>query len=173
MKKLLFLIPLLIISCQKKETVSESSATKDSAISANLDGAITDSSKNGVVVMKEEKPKEISDTFRVIKGDSIIKTINGDMIPLTISDEFTTEKQKFILKIKNFTGKKIMGTVNATDKDMNIRFNQIKLPNGELDGPFGREINYDVKQNGEIWLIIGKSLMASGKSTGKFTITLK
>ena len=55
---------------------------------------------------------------------------------------------------------------------MNIRFNQIKLANGDYDGPFGREISYDIKQKGEIWLIVSKSNMASGETKGKFEIEL-
>lgn len=34
-------------------------------------------------------------------------------------------------------------------------------------------LNYDIKEKGEIWLIIGKNLMASGENTGKFTVNLK
>ena len=173
MKKLLFLIPLLIITCQKKETISDNSTIHDSVSLPQNDMAKSDSSINGIVVLNKENPKKNSQTFRVIDGDSIIKTINGDMIPLKIKDEFTTDRQKFILKIKNFNKGKISGTVTSENQDMNIRFNQIKLPNGEFDGPFGQEINYDVKENGEVWLIIGKNLMASGKAKGKFSITLK
>ena len=95
------------------------------------------------------------------------------MVPLTITDEFTTDRQKYILKIKNFKDKKIVGKITPQNSDMNIRFNQIKLPNGDFDGPFGQEINYNVKENGEVWLLIGKILMASGNAKGKFTINLK
>ena len=56
---------------------------------------------------------------------------------------------------------------------MNIRFNQIKLADGEFDGPFGRDISYLIKKSGEIWLLISKSNMASEKATGKFTVSLK
>ena len=56
---------------------------------------------------------------------------------------------------------------------MNIRFNQIKLANGDYDGPFGREINYEIKEKGEVWLIIAKSNMASGDATGKFKIRIE
>ena len=56
---------------------------------------------------------------------------------------------------------------------MNIRFSQIKLPNGNFDGPFTQDISYEVKEKGEIWLIIGKSNMASGEAKGKFKVTIK
>ena len=95
------------------------------------------------------------------------------MIPLTISDEFTTDQQKYILKIKNFSEKKINATINPGTADMNVRFNQIKYADGTFDGPFGLQIAQDINKSGEIWLIVGKNLMASGKPTGKFTISLK
>jgi hypothetical protein len=133
-----------------------------------------DTAKNGIVnISDDRKLKEMSNTFRVIDGDSIIKTINGDMLPLTISDEFTTDQQKFILKIKNFKGNKIVGKVTSTKADMNIRFNQIKFANGEFDGPFGQELSEKIEKTGEIWLIIGRNLMASGNLKGKFTVSLK
>lgn len=173
MKKLLFIIPLLIISCQKNESIAETSTKIDSTNSAEKTDVKSDSAANGVVVLEKENSKKISQTFRVIDGDSIIKNINGAMIPLTISDEFTTDTQKFILKIKNFNSGKITGTVTSDNNDMNIRFNQIKLPDGNFDGPFGQELSYDIKEKGEVWLIVGKNLMASGKAKGKFTLILK
>lgn len=175
MKKLLFLIPLLIMSCSKKEEVISNSLSQDSMKTTNQNKIQkTDDSLQGVInVLTNIKPKEIAKTFRVIDGDSIIKTINGDMIPLTITDEFTTDHQKFVLKIKNFNGKKIVGKITPENSQMNIRFNQIKLANGEYDGPFGRDLKYDIKKEGEIWLIIGKSNMASGDATGKFNINLE
>ena len=95
------------------------------------------------------------------------------MIPLTISDEFTTDQQQYILKIKNFNEKKINATINPRAADMNLRFNQIRYADGTFDGPFGLQITQDINKTGEIWLIVGKNLMASGKPTGKFTISLK
>ena len=176
MKIALFIIPLFLLNCTKKDADSKMITTDSTEISAqnNVENP-NDSSSKGVIFPSDAEldKKEMAKTFRVIDGDSIIKTVNGDMFPLTISDEFTTDRQLFILKIKNFTGKKITGIIKPENAEMNIRFNQIKLPNGEFDGPFGQEINYDVKEKGEVWLLIGKSLMASGKAKGKFTISLK
>ena len=175
MKKLLAILPLLMMSCQKNETVTETTVNNDSIIIADQNlRAKMDSAANGIVSIDENNAaKKSFKTFRVIDGDSIIKTINGDMIPLTISDEFTTDQQKYVVKIKNFSGKKIVGKITPTNSTMNIRFNQIKIANGNYDGPFGLEISEDIDQPGEIWLIVGKSLMASGETKGKFTVSLK
>lgn len=175
MKKFLFVIPILLLSCTK-EAVTKTSVNQDSLKTTDQLAVKnpTDSANPGIIALPENpKPKEIVKTFRVINGDSIIKTINADMIPLTIDDEFTTDHQKFILKIKNFKGKKIAGKVTSKNSDMNIRFNQIKFTNGTFDGPFGSDIAADIDKPGEIWLIIGKNLMADGKPTGKFSVSLK
>ena len=175
MKKALAMIPLLLLSCQKNETVTDSVLEVDSV--TNYDSTSNygkvDSLLDGLVLLDQEKPKTMSKAFRVIDGDSIIKTINADMIPLTLSDEFTSDDQKYVLKIKNFTGKNITGKITPAASDMNIRFNQIKLANGEFDGPFGLELTESIDKPGEIWLIIGKSLMSSGKAKGKFSVSIK
>ena len=175
MKKLLVILPLLMMSCQKNEAVTEKTVNNDSIIVADQNVMNEmDSAANGIVSIDENNAaKKSFKTFRVIDGDSIIKTINADMLPVTIADEFTTDDQKYILKIKNFNGKKIVGKITPTNANMNVRFNQIKLANGNYDGPFGLEISEEIDQPGEIWLIIGKSLMASGVSKGKFTVELK
>jgi len=171
----MLLLPLLICSCTKKNTHSKM-ITKDSTEIPDQRSVENpaDSSK-GVVLSSNDEPdkNEMAKTFRIIDGDRIIKTINGDMIPLTISDEFTTDQQKLILKIKNFKGKKIVGKISAKNKDMNLRFNQIKFADGSFDGPFGRYISVEIPKPGEIWLIIGKNLMADGKLTGKFSVSLQ
>ncbi|QDP85614.1 hypothetical protein FNJ88_08570 [Chryseobacterium sp. SNU WT5] len=175
MKKLAIFLLLIIFSCNKQESVStQHSPDTTQAIDGNLGEADSNSAENGVVqVPTTEKTDSISKIFRVVEGNKIIKTINGDMIPLSIYDEFTSPDEQLIIKIKNFQGKEISGTINPESSKMNIRFNQIKMANGEYDGPFGRELSYFIKENGEIWLIIAKSNMASGEATGKFTVSLR
>jgi hypothetical protein len=78
-----------------------------------------------------------------------------------------------VLKIVNYDQPTLKAKISTNEKDFNIRFNQIKLPNGEYDGPFGREISYDIQGKGEIWLIIGKSNMASGNTKGGFSVSVE
>lgn len=173
MKKLLILIPLMILSCKKNETLAEATAKQDSE---KISEPIIDSSKiKDSIINNAPATKEVLRTgiMREIEGNKIIKTLNADMIPLTITDEFTSDNQQFILKIKNFNGKNISGKITPENPEMNIRFNQIKLPNGDYDGPFGREISYKISEKGEIWLIIGKSNMASGEAKGKFSVNIQ
>jgi len=58
------------------------------------------------------------------------------------------------------------------DKELNIRFSQIILPDGTSDGPFGQELKYTLKQKGMHRFIVGSNLMADGKRKGEFEIKL-
>ncbi|MCZ2084740.1 MAG: hypothetical protein LC112_10760 [Flavobacteriales bacterium] len=175
MKKLLAILPLLLMSCTQKEVVSENTLKNDSAIVS--DGTVInkiDSAANGNVSIDEDNAlKKSFKKDRVVEANSIIETIDSDMIPITITDEFTNSDQQMVVKIKNFNRNNIVGKITSENPQMNIRFNQIKLANGDYDGPFGRDIKYDINQNGEIWLLIGKSNMASSDAIGKFTVTLE
>lgn len=176
MKKLFLLIPVLLLSCNKKEAVAETTLTQDSMVVVDqpLVENSQDSANRGLVILPEaQTPKEMAKAFRVMEGNKIIRTINADMIPLKVTDEFTTNDQQYILKIKNFSGSKISGQITPENPDLNIRFNQIRLADGKFDGPFSREMTYDVKEKGEIWLLISKSNMASGESKGKFTVNIQ
>lgn len=176
MKKIVVLIPVILFSCNKKEAVSQNTASADSVMVSDqiVVQNKMDSAANGMVSIDENNAaKDSFETSRVVEANKIVKTINGEMLPIEIEDEFTENDQQMIIKIKNFTGKNIDGKIDPTNPKMNIRFNQIKLPMGDYDGPFGRDIHYDIKEKGEIWLIIAKSNMASGDVTGKFTVSLQ
>lgn len=173
MKNLVFIVFFFAISCKKSETKTEFQQKTDSA---EVILPTQDSVENGAVKVDETAEngnEQISNTFRTIEGNKVIKTINGDMIPLSVKDEFTNEQQQFVIKIKNFKNKKISAIITPENPQMNIRLNQIKLANGDYDGPFGRDFTYDISQPGEIWLIIGKSNMASGIATGKFSVKIQ
>ncbi|SFI94312.1 hypothetical protein SAMN05421638_1646 [Kaistella treverensis] len=172
MKNAILISALLLMSCNQKETTSEASTTDSTSIAETADTEKLPAPDSGVVVIPEQTPK-VSPTFRTVENGKITKTINADMIPLTLTDEFTAENHELILKIKNFDRPKIFGAISPENPKMNIRFNQIRLPDGSLDGPFGREITYEIPQKGEIWLLIGKSNMASGEITGEFSVSLR
>lgn len=176
MKRLLFVVGLLFFSCEKKSTISneENIDTLNTAVEMNntqvdsliAEDSVSDSS-NSIVAERMGMSREVS-------GNQIIRTANASQLPFRIVEEFTEEEQKFILKIQNFEKEKISAEVIPEQKDQNIRINQIKLPNGEYDGPFGRDlVDYEVKDNGEVWLIFGRSLMASGSSVGHFSVIVK
>jgi hypothetical protein len=179
MKKSLLLIPLIIISCKKDPsvletqnkdsmTVSEQPASTERPDSAAL-------RKKDSIINNAPKTKEVlkKGVMRNVKDGQIIRTVDAEQFPLTLGEEFTKDGQEFILKITDFDKPILKAKISTKEKDFNIRFNQIKLPNGDYDGPFGREITYDVKGKGEVWLMIGKSNMASGNTKGSFTVSVE
>ena len=176
MKKLLFLIPLLLFSCKKEAAVeilnSDSLISTDQNTVVNPKDTFALKDSNSLEKPKVEAAKANSES-KVLEGNKIIQTIDASKIPISINEEFTNDDQQLIIKIENFKGSKITGNIVPQNEMMNIRFNQIKLADGEFDGPFGRDISYVIKKSGEIWLLISKSNMASEKATGKFTVSLK
>lgn len=54
----------------------------------------------------------------------------------------------------------------------NLRFNQIISPEGNSDGPFGRDISYYMTHGGSYTLAIGESLMQGDPYDGNFIIEL-
>ena len=67
----------------------------------------------------------------------------------------------------------LTASLETNSKSANIRFNQINLPNGNSDGPFGRTIDYDLKGPGLYKLNIGSSMMADSPYVGNFILKLK
>jgi len=66
----------------------------------------------------------------------------------------------------------LFATLSTTDAAANIRFNQVFMPDGSADGPFGRTLHYPVKQQGVYTIKVGEDLMAEGPYQGSFTVTI-
>lgn len=179
MKKSLLLIPLIIVACKKEPAVTVTK-DKDSTVVTEMPDSVVktdsvvlrkkDSIINNAPVTKEVLRKGV---MRDEKDGQIIRTADANQLPFTIGEEFTKDDQDFILKLTRYDRPNIKAKISTKEKDFNIRFNQIRLPNGNYDGPFGREITYETPGKGEVWLIIGKSNMASGNTKGSFTVTVE
>ncbi|WP_346984075.1 hypothetical protein [Chryseobacterium sp. POE27] len=180
MKKILLLIPLIIISCKKESKIQETQNT-DSLSTATEQTAPAEKTDSSAIKMKDSvinnapKTKEVLRTgvMREVKDGQIVRTVDGEHLPITLGEEFTKDNQELVLKITDYNNPEIKAKISIKEKDFNIRFNQIKLPNGDYDGPFGRDLTYEIKDKGEIWLIIGKSNMASGNTKGNFTVSIE
>lgn len=178
-KSVLLIIPLMILSCKKEASVSDT-ANKDSVIVSEQPAPPAGSDSVSLkmkdsVINNAPATKEVLRTgvMREEKDRVIVRMADGERLPFTIGEEFTDKHDKLILKIANFNKSKITAKIATKQQDFNIRFNQIKLPDGKMDGPFSREITYDVPTSGEVWLIIGKNNMADGKTTGNFSVTVE
>ncbi|UKB84580.1 hypothetical protein LF887_02690 [Chryseobacterium sp. MEBOG06] len=179
MKKCLLLIPLIIVSCKKEPAVTTTS-DKDSTIVTEMPDSVykrdsvalrkKDSIINNAPATKEVLRKGV---MRSDKEGQIIRTADASQLPFTLGEEFKSDGQELILKLTHYDKPSIKAKISTNEKDFNIRFNQIKLPNGDYDGPFSRDITYETPGKGEVWLIIGKSNMASGNTKGHFTVSVE
>ncbi|CAM3075440.1 hypothetical protein DRF59_15935 [Chryseobacterium flavum] len=179
MKKSLLLIPLIIISCKKDPKISET-VDRDSTIVTEMPDSVTKTDsvalrKRDSIINNAPATKEVlrKGVMRNEKDGQIIRTADASQLPFTLGEQFTEDNQELVLKLINYNQPEIKAKISTKEKDFNIRFNQIKLPNGDYDGPFGRDITYETSGKGEVWLIIGKSNMASGNTKGNFTVSVE
>ncbi len=178
MKKLWLLIPLILFSCTKDTKIDGSSNVEDSIsilgepIIPEYDSvAFKDSLIRNAAVTKKVNKEGV---MREDKGEQIVRVVDASALPFTIGEKFDEGHTELVIKINDFDGEKISAFVTPEEKDMNIRINEIHLSNGKQDGPFGRELkNYTVNNAKDVVLIIGKSNMASGKSSGSFKVDVQ
>lgn len=131
-------------------------------VSAPIEGK-ADSVKNDVT----------QEVQRVVTRSVITRVIDVNQFPLEIQEEFSNENQKLVLELRNVRKTKISGRIIPESGQDNIRFNNIELNRQSIDGPFGKDFEYELDQTGDYSIVIQKSLMASGRQTGKFKVILK
>ena len=119
------------------------------------------------------KSTENQNTQRIVTGNVISRVVDMYKFPTEIEEEFTDENQKLVLLLKNTRRTKISGRIIPESDQQNIRFNNIELNKRSIDGPFGRNFEYELNQTGDYSIVIQKSLMASGTQVGKFKVFLK
>ncbi|WP_407403719.1 hypothetical protein [Chryseobacterium sp.] len=175
MKKLIiFLLPIFVISC-KKETVA--STTKQSVMETEFSEPSNKEDSAYIKISHSiDKDNEVvtnSIQNKSSKSGTIVKLVDGEHLPFTLDSEFTNKENLLIIKILKYNNPQLRASITTEQKDFNVQFNQIKLANGELDGPFSKEITYKMPKKGEVWLIIGINNRAEGKAIGKFSVLVE
>lgn len=151
--KYLTLIPLFLVACKKEPEVKDQKVDTVTTIEKPVDSLST--------IIKTEK-----------ESNQNIVTVDASKMPIRLNLEITNPNDQVILKLENLNQPKIKGYIK-TEKPMNLRFNQIRMPDNTFDGPFSQTIEYDSKQKGEYWLILAKSNMADGTPVGKFFVKVE
>ena len=147
------MIPLFLVACKKEPEVKDQKVDTVTTIEKPGDSLST--------IIKTEK-----------ESNQNIVTVDASKMPIRLNLEITNENDQMILKLENLNQPKIKGYLK-TEKPMNLRFNQIRMPDNTFDGPFSQTIEYDTKQKGEYWLILAKSNMADGTPVGKFFVKIE
>lgn len=164
---------LLIVSC-KKAVPSQENKADSVIVSEQSSNALQVDSTNAKV--KNDTLQSVntkSDENVSKKNGETVKLVDGEKLPSTLECEFTDKIQKGVVRIANYKKDQLKANIIPENNNMNIRFNQIKTPDGKYDGPFGREISYKISGKGEVWLIIGKNLMAEGDNVGRFSVRIE
>jgi len=64
--------------------------------------------------------------------------------------------------------KKLSAHLSSPDSAANIRISQIIMPGGKMDGPWGRDMEYDLPMDGTYKLSIHENMMAGDPWSGVF-----
>ncbi|MDH2206178.1 MULTISPECIES: hypothetical protein [Empedobacter] len=139
-----------------------------------------------IYCMTKNEPLTMGDSVqKVIKKDSSFqeiafaspKTMNNSELKLIHGKgEFEIEKEakeQQTFSFRNDSSSSVFIQIIPKNKLGNIRINQLISPNNEKDGPFGREINYDLTEKGLYQIRIGESLMQGDPFEGKYTLKLQ
>ncbi len=112
---------------------------------------------------------EIADSSPKISTHSELNLINGkgefEIVKLA------KEQQTFSFRNDSSTSVSIQ--IIPQNRLTNVRINQIISPNNETDGPFGKELNYELTEKGLYQIRIGESLMQGDPFEGKYTLKLQ
>ncbi|MEF9478768.1 hypothetical protein OWR28_14580 [Chryseobacterium sp. 1B4] len=136
-----FLSGLLILSCSNKSCNKESSLHPATQNSPVIDTFNTANSQNDE---------------RTVTNTVVTRIVNMHQFPVEIEEELTNENQKLVLKLRNVRRTKISGRIIPESGQDNIRFNNIELNQRSIDGPFGKDFEYELNQVGDYSIVIQK-----------------
>ena len=92
---------------------------------------------------------------------------------LSVQGVFTATQRDSLFHFEATRPGRLEARLIPGDRNFNIRINQILLPGGGADGPFGRQLSYALKQKGWYALRIGPDRMAEGDTLGRFRLLLR
>lgn len=104
-----------------------------------------------------------------IKADSVFNLQvpeSGDTLKIDILKQSAPITCNLLVSKKG----KLVALITTPSGKGNIRFNQLIMPDGSADGPFGKKIEYTATQTGTYKLIIAANLMAEDPYNGEFTL---
>jgi len=117
----------------------------------------------------------IDSSKAVLPGESVIQEIiPAENLPIVnLQKEITGINQSIRLTITDMEPGQLKIRINPKNPEANIRISRVILPDGTTDGPFGRELQYNITQRGNFVVIIRKSNMASGSPVGELSIQIE
>ena len=114
------------------------------------------------VIMTHPKNDSIGDSNATVlqpRADTLVQRLHMNGI---------NDKKIIILWVAS--GKELFATLTRNARKVNVRINQLEMPDSTFDGPFGDSLHYEIKMHGTYKIIIGADLMAEGNPSGAFTL---
>lgn len=127
---------------------------------------------------KSESVAVTSDSIQQSFSENVLYPAESDTMLLDIQNgkatvEIHKQARQYInLKFSSGDYSKVTGVITSSDTMANIRFSQIVMPDGQMDGPFGRDITYDLPVKGDYLLLLHENQMAGDPWEGNFQVTL-
>ena len=113
---------------------------------------------------KSSAPFHTTDTIFAGERDTTILVNNGEAF---LKGLITAKRTKPRYKLPVWKGQIITARVKTIKKGSNLRINEV-LDGIITEGPFGDNLEYKVKSNGNLVFVLGKSLTAGEAFTGDF-----
>lgn len=140
----------MVLSCN---TSVESSVKKDSTVIVGPAPSKPGAGMDTVIYKAPQTTIVLRNSSAVIKG------------PISPGD-------KPSISFQVDTGGLLSLKLQPMDSSGNVRINQIKMPDGKLDGPFGMSAEYPLQQKGLYTVIVGQNMMAGDPWTGYWVMTI-
>ncbi len=111
-----------------------------------------------------------------VKPDSVAIASDSTIVQLSITDgkgkvqAHKNKGQTIYIRFESNRFKKLSAQLSSQDLNANVRFSQIKLPDGTMDGPFGQKMDYTLPSDGVYTLSVNENIMAGDPWEGDFTV---
>lgn len=123
--------------------------------------------------------KTICATGTIIKPDcSPVVPPESGVVPMEIDNGRSKvmvrkpKGQTVYVEFRSEGYKKLYANLYSKDKEANIRFTRILLPDGTVAGPFFRDIEYDLPQDGVYKIAINENMVAGVPWSGDMKVQL-
>ena len=122
-----------------------------------------------------------ADTSKTLSTDSLkdMETTDKDSISLDLKDGSAQQEalmaqgKRVVFSFETKILGKLSATVKAAQPNGNVRIAQIFMPDNSADGPFGQDMEYNLKEPGVYRIVVSENQMAGNPYNRPFTITVK
>ena len=126
----------------------------------------------------KEKPDPNSTVFDTQRSEILIPS-STDLIKIDLTDGEGSatiqknENQTVYIEFSSKGSKKLSAHLSSPDSLANIRFSQIFMPDGKMDGPWGRDMEYVLPVDGTYKISVHENMMAGDPWAGVFKVEMK